>query len=128
MTANITVHGPSDLIDDAFACVEWLAHIDASGNLDTWAPKVLSMFAGWSLSAAYVYRLFRELDGGVDRYGHLCWISETEQREWHWKLRRVRNDPTWGLRLFEVLRAKDWFYADGERRNAHVIACWLRRP
>lgn len=89
---------------------QWLALVPTEGrSLDEWASEVLTMFA--ATPARHRQRLFWLLDGGAEQGGPVVfgYTRQVQGRavEWHWKLRKVRNHPSWGPRLFEVLQLQE---------------------
>lgn len=70
-----------------------LAVLDASGPPDDWMPKVLDMFYGLPRA------LFWDMDDNPYTLG-----IEVDGKEWHYKLRQVRNHRLYGPRLFDGLR------------------------
>lgn len=79
-------------MSQAWAIKAALAELDATGPIEEWGEEVLNLFDGKS------YMFFRTLDEKPGRFGY-----EHQGKEWHWKLRRVRNHPTMGKRLFDGL-------------------------
>lgn len=89
---------------------QWLALVPTAGReLDGWAQDVLALFV--AAPARHRKRLFWILDGDGPGTGPVCLGYTVTVRgqpmEWHWKLRRVRNDQLWGKRLFDVLERTD---------------------
>ena len=83
--------------------VRGLAFLTIGGRPDAdWMGDVVALFQAVPL--AHRYRVFWLLDEHPARWGwkRECPYSGAE-REWHYKLRRVRNAPTVGTRLFDVL-------------------------
>ena len=93
-----------------------LAHVPTTDRtLDEWAPEVLALLRAVPLR--HRKAVFRLLDGGKragpSYYGYTFPVNGQEVG-WHWKLRRVRNDPQWGARLFQLLES-DLVTQGGER-------------
>ena len=79
-----------------------LAHINT--EREDWESDVINLFG--AVPAKHRTALFRLLDGGRDCgpqvYGYTREVRGKDV-EWHYKLRRVRNDVFMGKRLFAVL-------------------------
>jgi len=91
----------------ADTAIEVLAHVSTDRPMASWATDVLAVLMAVPLR--HRSALFWLLDGGTGQCGP-GWYGYTrevrgKEVEWHWKLRRLRNDPAWGPRLFKLLDA-----------------------
>ena len=84
-----------------FRLIGWIGWLDASNDdaipKDSWEymPQLLSFIK----TQRVTYAEFAKLD--EDPY-NLGWLSP-DGHEWHWKLRRLRNDPEYGKQLYTIL-------------------------
>tara|TARA_Y100000310_G_scaffold322757_1_gene382191 strand:+ start:77 stop:448 length:372 start_codon:yes stop_codon:yes gene_type:complete len=93
----------STALEHVEVVVQGLAHLQTEGRADAaWMADVVALLG--AVQPALRNPLFWMLDEHPRRWGWTRLCQRTGQElEWHWKLRRTRNDPTWGHQLFNVL-------------------------
>lgn len=74
----------------AYDVAERLSGLVAEGDIDAWAQSVIDCFPKGG------FDLFQEIDEYPGRFNYVG--------DKFWMLRRVRNHPDWGKRLFAHLR------------------------
>ena len=86
----------SEALVAANLMVDCLILLDTTTPHAEWAQEVLELFE--ALPRNYRHPVFRMMDEESGRFRNY-----TTGEAWHWKLRRTRNHPEYGKRLFAVL-------------------------
>lgn len=85
-----------------WCAIKALALIPLEGRRESeWMQDVHGVFLAVPVSQRS--HLFWLLDNGATTYGADCDVNG-ERVEWHWRLRRTRNDTMMGAALFSVLQ------------------------